>query len=124
MRPGIIGGGRGPIAGTRLPIEGFFEIVPVLSNWSQIELFFNEFVAPESNAPPCCDIGVIWVQDGQDAVAKGFLFGFSSNSSSILILDGSFFISFGFNECSEFVRTGVLLLVGSGGSKFRSSIPC
>ena len=67
--PGMIGGGRGPIAadkqeGTRLPIEGFFGrvpvvSVPVVSNWSQSELFFNGFVAPESNLSLCCDLGAI-----------------------------------------------------------------
>ena len=65
----MIGGGRGPIAadkqeGTRLPIEGFFGrvpvvSVPVVSNWSQSELFFNGFVAPESNLSLCCDLGAI-----------------------------------------------------------------
>lgn len=98
MRPGIIGGGRGPIAADR-----------------------QEFVAPESNASPCCDLGVIWVQD---AVAKRFPLDFSSDSSSMLISEGSFLTSFTFNECSEFVGTVVLLFVGSGESKFCSSIPC
>ena len=122
MRPGISRGG--PVAadkqkGTWLPIEGFFGIVTVISIWSQSEPFFNGIAVPESNASLCCELGEIC---GQAAVVKGFPLDFSSDSSSMFILEGSFSISLDFNECSEFTGADVLLIVNSGENRLSSSI--
>ena len=89
MRPGIRGGGRGAAVatdeheGNRLPIDGILEVEGGISNWSQSGPFFNEFVASEFKASPCCKLGVFCGE--QAIVAKGFPFGCSSGFGSFSI---------------------------------------
>ena len=123
MRPGIGGGGRGAAVatdeheGNRFPIGGLLE--GEISNWSQIGPFFNESITSGSKESPCCELGVICVE--QAVVATGFPFGSELGSFSIKsFLKGLFSANPGFSECSEFVR--VSLAVDSQETRFFSSI--